>query len=82
MSVQEITQLFAAARMAELAQGLGLDLPDTLTRDVARLAALVQRARSAFHDNATKLHPLLFPRCQGIQHLFQLFAQQREGSRL
>ena len=43
-SVQEIAQLLAAAGVAELAQGLRLDLADALARDVELLADLLERA--------------------------------------
>ena len=38
--VQEVLELLAAAGVAELAQGLGLDLADALTGDVELLAHL------------------------------------------
>ena len=38
VAVQEAAQVFAAARVAKLAQGLGFDLTDTLTGHVELLA--------------------------------------------
>ena len=49
-SVQEVAQLLAAAGVAQLAQGLGLDLADALTRDVELLADLLKRAGAAVDD--------------------------------
>ena len=43
LSIQEIAQLFAAAGVAELAQGLGFDLADAFTGDVELLADLLDR---------------------------------------
>ena len=41
-SVQKVTELFAAAGMTELPQGLGLDLADTFTGDVELFANLLE----------------------------------------
>ena len=68
--------------MAELAQGLGLDLADTLTGDIELLAHLFQGAGAAVHDAEAQLKNLLFPGGQGVQHLFQLLAQQGEAGGL
>ena len=69
--IQEIPQLLGAAGVAQLAQGLGLDLADTLTGDVELLADLLQGAGAAVHDAEAQL-----------QHLLQLLAQQGEAGGL
>ena len=43
--VQKVAQLLASGRMAQLAQGLGLDLADAFARDVELLADLLERVR-------------------------------------
>ena len=45
--VQKVAQLLASGRMAQLAQGLGLDLADAFARDVELLADLLRSASAA-----------------------------------
>ena len=77
--VQKVAQLLASGRMAQLAQGLGLDLADAFARDVELLADLLERVRLAVGQ--TEAHPqhLLLARGQRGQNLLKLLAQQRVG---
>ena len=77
--VQKVAQLLASGRMAQLAQGLGLDLADAFARDVELLADLLKRVRLAVGQ--TEAHPqhLLLARGQRGQDLLKLLAQQRVG---
>ena len=68
--------------MAQLAQGLGLDLADTLTGDVELLAHLLQGAGAAVLDAEAQLQHLLLTGGQGAQHVHQLLLQQREAGGL
>ena len=53
--VQEILQLFAAARMAQLSEGLGLDLADALPGNVEFLAHFLQGTGAAVLDAEAEL---------------------------
>ena len=70
-SVQKVLQLFGAAGVAELAQGLGFDLADALTGDVEFLAHLFQGAGAAVLDAEAQLEHLFLPGGQGGQDLHQ-----------
>ena len=61
-SIQEITELFAPRRMAQLAQRFGLDLADALARDVKFLADLLERMRLAVDQTEAHAKHLLFAR--------------------
>ena len=54
LSIQKVLQLFAAAGVAQLAQGLGLDLADTLTGNIELLAHFLQRAGAAIRQIEAK----------------------------
>ena len=68
--------------MAELAQGLGLNLTDALARDVELLAHFLEGAGAAIDDAEAQLENLLLAGGKGVQHLFKLLAQKGEGSGL
>lgn len=68
--IQEGPQLAAAAWMLELAQGLGLDLADTFTRDVELLADFFKRVVGV-HANA-ETH---------TQHTFLTRGERRQNPR-
>ena len=70
--VQEIFQLLASGGMAQLPQGLGLDLTDTLTGDVELLAHFLQRAGAAVLDAKAQLQHVFLTGRQGGQHVHQL----------
>ena len=59
LSVQEVLQLLAAGGVAELAQGLGLDLADALTGDVKFLAHFLQGTGAAVLNAEAELQHLL-----------------------
>ena len=68
--------------MAELAQGLRLDLADALTRDVELFADLLERAGAAVDDAEAQLEHLLLARGERVEHLHELLLEQREACRL
>ena len=65
--------------MAELAQGLRLDLADALARDVELLADLLERAGAAVDDAEAQLEHLLLARGERVEHLHELLLEQREA---
>ena len=77
---QKVLQLFAAARMAQLAQRLRLNLTDTLTRYAKVLAHFLQGAAATVLQAKAQLKHTFFARGQGLQNLVQLLTQQRKAS--
>ena len=65
--------------MAELAQGLGLDLADTLARDVELLADLLQGPGPAVVQTEAQAQHLLLALREGPQDLVELLLEQGEG---
>ena len=61
-SIQEVAQLFAAAGVAQLAQGFCFDLADTFTGNVELLAHLFQRAGAAIFQAKAQAQDLFFTR--------------------
>ena len=70
--VQEVLELLAAAGVTELAQRLGFDLADALTRDVELLADLFERAGTAVLDAEAQLQDFLLTRGEGGEHVDEL----------
>src|SRR5512132_94532 len=68
--------------MAELRQGLRLDLPDPLPGDAKLASDLLQRARVAVEKPEPELDDLLLPFGQGMEHGLELFLQQDEAGRV
>ena len=64
--------------MAEFAQGLGFDLPDTLSCDVEFLADLFESPRSSVIETESESEHLLLPLSKCTQHLHQLLLEQCE----
>ena len=77
--VQKIAKFLAAAGVAQLAQGLGLNLADAFTRDVEFLSDFLKGAGPPVYDAESKLQHFFLTRSEGVEHLFQLLAQQGEG---
>src|SRR5690625_7953092 len=74
--LEEVFQLFAAARMAKLAQRLRFDLSNTLTRDTELLADFLQRAGSTVIKSKPQAKHLFLARRQRVPHVFQLLDRQ------
>src|SRR5499427_727326 len=66
--IEERAELFRAARMAQLAQRLGLDLADALARDVELLADLFQRVVGVHVDAEAHAQNLRFARREAGEH--------------
>ena len=56
--VQKIAKFLAAAGVAQLAQGLGLNLADAFTRDVEFLSDFLKGAGPPVYDAESKLQPI------------------------
>src|SRR4030095_9110049 len=74
-SFEERAQLAAPRWVTQLAQRLGLDLPDALARDGEALAALFERVLAAVADAEPHLDDLLLARRQRLQHRLGLFLE-------
>jgi len=72
----------AAARMAELAQRLGFDLPDALARHGEVLPHFFERMLAAVLQAEAHLDDLLFARAEGLQYLGRLLTQVEIDHRL
>ena len=68
--------------MAELPQGLGLDLTDALPGDVELLAHFLQGAGAAVLNAEAQLEHLLLPGRQSAQHIHKLLLEQGEAGGL
>src|SRR5580765_8098467 len=73
--LQEAPELLGARGMAELAQRLGLDLPDALASDREVLADLLQRVLAAVREAEAQAQHLLFSRREGVQDAVRLLPQ-------
>ncbi|MPN25062.1 hypothetical protein SDC9_172469 [bioreactor metagenome] len=65
--------------MAQLAQGLGLELANAFPGDVELLADLLQRSGAAVLNAEAQLQNLLLPGGQGGEHIHQLLPQKLVG---
>src|ERR671912_454996 len=72
---EERPQLPAARGMPQLAQRLGLDLPDPLARDREALAHLFEGVLAPVANAEAHLDDLLLARRERLQHRFGLLAQ-------
>src|SRR5512141_2006621 len=79
---QERLQLLRPRRMAELAQRLGLDLPDPLAGDVERPADFFEGVLGAVADAEPHLQDLLLPRRERLQYPAGLVLQVRDEDRV
>src|SRR5262249_18985053 len=73
--VEERAQTVAAAGVAQLAQRLGLNLPDAFAGDREMLANFFERMLAAVLQTEAHLDDLFFARAQGLQNLGGLLAQ-------
>src|SRR5215471_7042541 len=72
---QKTPQMVAAAGMLEFAEGLGFDLPDTLTRYPKNLADLLECMGCLIPQTKAHTQNTFFLWAQGIEHLVNLLAQ-------
>src|SRR5271167_4615332 len=75
--IQEAPQLSAAARVLELAQGLGLDLADALAGHRELLADLFERVVGVHADAEAHAEHALLARGERGKHARRRFAQIR-----
>src|SRR5690606_39672035 len=81
-SVEVVAQDLRAARVAELRHGLGLDLPDALTRHAVDLADLVERLGLAVGEPEAHRHDARLALRERVEDLVQLLLQEREAHRV
>src|ERR1051325_1774557 len=74
---EEAPELLGARGMAELAQRLGLDLPDALAGDREVLADLLQGVLAAVREAEAQAQHLLFSRGEGVQDAVRLLPQRQ-----
>src|SRR5258706_1352446 len=79
---QECLQLARAARVAQLAQGLGFDLPDALAGDREALADLLQGVLAAVAEPEAHLDDLLLAGGEGLQERLRLLLEVDVDHRL
>src|SRR5260221_7455034 len=72
---QECLQLARAARVPQLAEGLGLDLPDALAGDREALADLLQGVLAAVAEPEAHLDDLLLAGGEGLEERFRLLLE-------
>src|SRR4029453_4563959 len=80
--LQEAPELLGPRGGPQLAQRLGLDLPDALAGDREVLADFLERGLPAVGEPEAEAHPLLFARREGVEHLVRLLAQREADDRL
>src|SRR5438093_11956570 len=71
----EALELLASTRMTQLAEGLGLDLPDPFPRHLEILADLLQRVIGALSDPEPFPQDLSFARRECLQRIVDLSLQ-------
>src|SRR5207245_9788133 len=74
-ALHEAPQLLAPARVTQLAQRLGLDLPDALPRDREVLSNLFQRVVGVLADPKALAQDALLARREGLQRVVDLALQ-------
>src|SRR5262245_27458790 len=75
--LEEAPELLGPRGMAELAEGLGLDLADALTGHGEVLAHFLERVLAAVGEPEAEAQHLLFTRRQRVQHLVGLLAERK-----
>ena len=76
------SSLLLAGRVAEFAQGLGLDLADALPRDLVLVADLLQRAREAVVQAVAEFQDPPLALRQAVEHLAEPAPEQMEAGDL
>src|SRR5512146_558715 len=77
--LQVVLELAAAGRMAQLAQRLGLDLPDPLAGDVELLADLLEGPGATILQAEPELQHAPFAAGEGVEDRLHLRLQQLVG---
>src|SRR5438876_1127518 len=77
LAFEEATQLLRTRRVTQLAQGLGLDLPDALARDVELLADFFERVIGVHLDAEAHAQHLCLARGERVEHVLAYIAQAR-----
>src|SRR5437773_239320 len=77
--LEEAVELPNAGRMAHFAQRFGLDLADSLARDLELRAHFLQRARIAVTQAEAQFQHLALPLVQTRQHVAQFILEQTEA---
>src|SRR5919106_5936701 len=80
--LEEAPELLGARRMTELAQRLGLDLPDALPGHRKVLPDLFQRVLTAVGQTEAQPQPFLLARRQPVEDPVGLLAQREADDRL
>src|SRR5690606_8199433 len=81
-ALDERLEPLGSARVAQLAQRLGLDLPDALAGDLEVLADLLEGVVGLLADTEPHAQHLLLARGQGGEHLAGLFGQVDRDDRV
>ena len=76
VDLQIVAQLAAAAGVAQAAEGLGLDLANTLARHAKLLAHFFQRIAIAIHQPKAQLQDAHLTRGQALEDFVDHLAQQ------
>src|SRR3569833_1952063 len=82
LEVEERAQLLRSARVAQLAQGLGLDLADALAGDVELLADFLEGVVGVHVDAEAHAQHLRLPRGEAGEHVAHGLHQAGLGRRL
>src|SRR5947207_12445804 len=82
LAVEELLELLAPLRVAQLGQRLGFDLADALPGDAELLADLFERAGLAVDQPEPQLHDLLLPVRQLAESLLDRLGQHAAGGHL
>src|SRR4029453_1813939 len=80
--LQVVAELLAAGGVAQLGEGLGLDLADALAGDAEFAADLLQGAGVAVGEAEAELDDLLLPLREGVQDRVELLLEQDEAGRV
>src|ERR1022692_4134836 len=73
---EETLEFAPAGRVAQFAQGLGLDLADAFAGDLVLVADLLQRARVAVVQPVAELQDSALALRQAVEHLAKLALEQ------
>src|SRR5918992_1933368 len=77
-----VAELLAAGGVAQLGEGLGLDLADALAGDPELAADLLEGAGVAVGEAEAELDDLLLPLREGVQDRVELLLEQDEAGRV
>src|SRR6188474_1736107 len=80
--LEVVLELPAPARVAQLAQRLGLDLPDPLAGDVEVAADLLEGPAAAILEAEAKLEDASLARREAVEHPLHLLLQELVAGRV